>query len=138
MMMKMDRRAVLALMTGLAATTVTRPAAALSVADYSDADLPNLEAWGQPYLLDFYASWCGTCAAQQRVLDSLIKADRRYADILIVRVDWDKYGRGELASRLAIPRRSTLVMMRGTTELGRLVAETRQDKIAALLDLGVS
>lgn len=136
-MMKLDRRAALALMAGLAATAVTRPAAALMVSDYTEDSLPKLEAWGKPYLLDFYASWCVTCAAQQRVLDSLIKADPRFADILIVRVDWDKYSRGELATRLAIPRRSTLVMMQGKTELGRLVAETREDKIAALLELGV-
>lgn len=137
-MIKMDRRAALALMAGLAATAVTRPAAALSITDYTDEGLPAIEAWGKPYLLDFYASWCVTCAAQQRVLDSLIDADPRYAPILIVRVDWDKFGRGALAQRLAIPRRSTLVMMRGTTELGRLVAETREDRIAALLELGVS
>lgn len=136
--MKLDRRAALALMAGLAATAATRPAAALSTTDYTDESLPKLEAWGKPYLLDFYASWCVTCAAQQRVLDSLIKADPRYASILIVRVDWDKYGRGELVQRLAIPRRSTLVMMRGSTELGRLVAETREGRIAALLELGVS
>ena len=136
--MKIDRRAALALMAGLAATAVTRPAAALSVTDYTDAGLSAIEAWGKPYLLDFYASWCVTCAAQQRVMDSLIKADPRYAPILIVRVDWDKYGRSDLVQRLAIPRRSTLVMMRGTTELGRLVAETREDRIAALLELGVS
>lgn len=137
-MIKMDRRAALALMAGLASTVLTRPAAALMISDYSDEGLTKLEAWGKPYLLDFYASWCVTCAAQQRVLDSLIEADPRYADILIVRVDWDKFGRGELATRLAIPRRSTLVMMRGKTELGRLVAETREDKIAALLELGVA
>ncbi|WP_210321318.1 thioredoxin family protein [Devosia beringensis] len=137
-MMKIDRRAALALLAGLAATTVSGPASALAITDYSDDSLPKLEAWGKPYLLDFYASWCVTCAAQQRVLDSLIKADPRYASILIVRVDWDKYGRGELVQRMAIPRRSTLVMMRGATELGRLVAETREDKIAALLELGVS
>lgn len=137
-MSQFDRRAVLALLAGVAVTSLTGPAAALMISDYTDEGLPKLEAWGKPYLLDFYASWCVTCAAQQRVLDKLIKADPRYEPILIVRVDWDKFGRGELATRLAIPRRSTLVMMRGTEELGRLVAETREDKIAALLELGVS
>lgn len=133
-----DRRSVLALLAGIAATSVSGPAAALMISDYTEEGQPKIEAWGQPYLLDFYASWCVTCAAQQRVLDSLIKADPRFESILIVRVDWDKFGRGALATRLAIPRRSTLVMMRGTVELGRLVAETREDKIAALLELGVA
>ncbi|WP_224703595.1 thioredoxin family protein [Devosia aquimaris] len=135
-MTNLDRRTVLALMAGLAATSaLVPPAAALEIADYSQENLSKLQAWGKPYLLDFYASWCVTCAAQQRVLDDLTKAEAKYAAIPIVRVDWDTYGNGELAKSLAIPRRSTLVLMRGTTELGRLVAETREDKIAALLDL---
>ncbi|WP_137153197.1 thioredoxin family protein [Devosia sp. FKR38] len=138
-MTHLDRRAVLALMAGLVASSaLTAPASALDIADYSEENLAKLQAWGKPFLLDFYASWCVTCAAQQRVLDDLTKAEAKYAAIPIVRVDWDKYGNGELAKSLAIPRRSTLVLMRGTTELGRLVAETRQDQIAALLDLAGS
>lgn len=138
-MTHLDRRAVLALMAGLVASSaLTAPASALNIADYSEENLVKLQAWGKPFLLDFYASWCVTCAAQQRVLDDLTKAEAKYAAIPIVRVDWDKYGNGELAKSLAIPRRSTLVLMRGTTELGRLVAETRQEQIAALLDLAGS
>jgi thioredoxin 1 len=135
----LDRRAVLALLAGLAASSaLAAPASALDIADYSEENLTKLQAWGKPFLLDFYASWCVTCAAQQRVLDGLTKANAKYAAIPIVRVDWDKYGNGELSKALAIPRRSTLVLMAGTTELGRLVAETREDKIAALLDLAGS
>ena len=58
--------------------------------------------------------------------------------ITFIRVDWDEHGIGGLASSLAIPRRSTLVLLRGDEELGRLVADTRRDAIADLLNLALT
>jgi thioredoxin 1 len=137
--MLLSRRTTLALMTGLAALAVTRPAsAAAKFVDYSEASLAELAAGDQPYLIDFFATWCSTCAAQERVLNGLAGENPAYAAIPIVRVDWDEHSRGDLVRQMAIPRRSTLVMMRGTTELGRLVADTRRDAIAGLLDLAAS
>lgn len=137
--MLLSRRTTLALMTGLAALSVTRPAsAAAQFVDYTEASLAELAASGQPYLIDFFATWCSTCAAQERVLNGLAGENPAYAAIPIVRVDWDEHSRGDLVRQMAIPRRSTLVMMRGTTELGRLVADTRRGAIASLLDLAAS
>lgn len=132
------RRHLLAGLAGIGAASLLAPSGmALEVIDYSGPELAQLAATGKPYLMDFYATWCATCAAQQRVLDDL-QTDAAYADIPILRIDWDSYGNSELARSMAIPRRSTLVLMRGETELGRLVAETRKERIAALLDLARS
>lgn len=134
-----SRRQVLAGMAGLTiASIATGPAAALMIIPYSAIELESLQASGKPYVINFHATWCPTCAAQQRVLDALQGESAAYAAIPILRVDWDTYGDSDLARALAIPRRSTLVLMRGTTELGRLVAETRKERIAALLDLASS
>ena len=137
-MLKLHRRTVLALMAGVAVATMSGAAMALEVITYSEKTLAEAQASGQPYLLDFFATWCSTCAAQERVLESLVAGDPRYAAIPVIRVDWDQHSRGPLVASMGIPRRSTLVLMTGTTELGRLVAETRQDKIAGLLDLAAS
>lgn len=92
-------------------------------------------AGGEVIVLDFWASWCSTCAAQQRTLAALKAGNPDYeARIRFITVDWDQHGRGELARRLAIPRRSTLVALDGQVEIGRIVAGTRQAQIAALLD----
>ena len=126
-------------LTGLLAAgvagLVAAPARALQTVDYSPETLAGLQAGGEPFLIDFFATWCSTCAAQERVLEELADASSAYKAIPILRVDWDMFGNGELSRQLAIPRRSTLVMMRGTQELGRVVAETRRERIAALLDL---
>ena len=137
--MPVTRRTTLALLAGFAAIAATRPAsAAARLIDYSETTLAELAASGQPYLIDFFATWCSTCAAQERVLHGLAEANADYAAIPIIRVDWDQHSRGDLVRQMGIPRRSTLVMMRGTTELGRLVADTRPDAIAGLLDLASS
>ena len=130
------------LLSGLAGVSIlglmAGPSLALMIIPYTGSELDALAASGEPYVINFHATWCPTCAAQQRVLDALQGESAAYAAIPILRVDWDSYGNSELARNLAIPRRSTLVLMRGSAELGRLVAETRKEQIAALLDLAGS
>ena len=135
----LNRRQLLAGMAGLSIASIAAgPAAGLMIIPYTGSELESLQASGKPYVINFHATWCPTCAAQQRVLDALQGESAAYAAIPILRVDWDTYGDSDLARALAIPRRSTLVLMRGATELGRLVAETRKERIAALLDLASS
>jgi thiol-disulfide isomerase/thioredoxin len=137
--MLLNRRSALSLIACLTALGAVRPAsAAARVITYSEQTLAEVVASGEPYLIDFFATWCGTCAAQDRVLEGLAAESTIYAAIPIIRVDWDEHSRGDLVRKMGIPRRSTLVMMRGTTELGRLVADTRRDAIAGLLDLSGS
>ncbi|MCU0902559.1 MAG: thioredoxin family protein [Tabrizicola sp.] len=94
---------------------------------------------GKVVLLDFWASWCSTCAAQERVLAELKAENPEYEqNIAFFIVDWDEHGKGELSKALKIPRRSTLVALKGREELGRIVAGTSKADIKALLDLALA
>jgi len=125
---------------GAAGAAILLPAAlAAAPVDYRPGVVRDALAAGQTVFLDFKASWCTTCAAQEKVLTRLKQANPAYeANITFVNVDWDTYGRSTFAQRLNIPRRSTLVVLKGDGEIGRLVAETREDRIKALLDAALN
>ncbi|MDV4144570.1 thioredoxin family protein [Shimia sp. FJ5] len=128
----MKRRDFLA----LSAATLALPRAALASATaYTPGLVDERLAAGETVFLDFKASWCGTCKAQEKVINALKAEDPAYeANITFINVDWDDYAKDDLTRRLQIPRRSTLVVLRGDEELGRVVAETSRDGIKALMD----
>lgn len=133
------RLAIGATIAGFAALSLlaAAPAFALTATPYTPAALAAAKSSGKPFLIDFFATWCTTCRAQERVIEGLIGENPAYGTVPIIRVDWDEHERGELVRSMAIPRRSTLVVMQGDTELGRLVAETGKETIAKLLDLAL-
>ncbi|MEM6617357.1 MAG: thioredoxin family protein [Pseudomonadota bacterium] len=134
---KPSRRDVLFLSAG-ATLALTAPSLALEGAvEYSPKVLKSLQASGKPVLLDFSAKWCGTCRRQARVIEQLVSENPAYRNIQLVRVDWDKHRQSDIRQQLAVPRRSTLIMLKGEQELGRIVAQTSVKAIQALLETGV-
>jgi len=72
------------------------------------------------------------------VINALLEENPAYAQgVSFINVDWDQWGEGDLVKQLNIPRRSTLVVLKGDQELGRIVAGTAKDKIKALMDLAL-
>lgn len=103
--------------------------------DYTPGLVTERLAAGDTVFLDFKADWCTTCRAQERVLEALKAANPAYEEnVTFIDVDWDLHGNSELATSLNIPRRSTLVAIKGEQELGRIVAGTAQADIQALMD----
>lgn len=132
----MNRRTFLAL-TG---ATIAAPAA-LRAAPliYTEGLVQERLAAGETVFLDFKASWCTTCRAQERVIGRLKGENPAYeAAVTFIDVDWDEHGRGTLATTLNIPRRSTLVVLKGNQELGRIVAGTSQREIQQLMDTALT
>lgn len=125
-------------LTGLA--TLAAPSfASAAPLDYTEGLAKEHLAKGEVVFLDFTADWCGTCKAQERVLNALKASNPDYeAKVTFIDVDWDKHGKGTLVSELNIPRRSTLVVMKGEDELGRIVAGTGEAEIKALMDVALA
>lgn len=132
----MQRRAFLA--AGAAFAFVPLSAQA-EILDYTPGLVDSLLAEGKTVFVDFKADWCTTCARQERVIGSLLSRNPAYAEaVTFVNVDWDRYRRDPLTERLGIPRRSTLVVLKGEEELGRIVAGTGESLIRGLMDTALA
>ena len=95
-------------------------------------------AAGKTVFIDFYTDWCSTCRAQGKIIRDLMASNPAYEqNITFVKVDWDRHAQSELATRLNIPRRSTLVVLKGDKELGRIVAGTSRREIQKLMDVAL-
>ena len=107
--------------------------------DYEPGVIADLLAEGKTVFVDYAASWCSTCKAQERAITALRTANPAYDQALtFVRVDWDDFGSHVVATSRNIPRRSTLLVLKGDEELGRIVAGTRKSDIQALMDTGLN
>ena len=132
----MKRRTFLATAAGAASASALPFAARASMVNYVPGLINERLAAGETLFIDFYASWCGTCQAQRRVIEALWAENPAYLEhITPIEVDWDTYGRSELSMSMNIPRRSTLVAVAPDgAEIGRLVAQTGRDAIKGLMD----
>ncbi|MDJ0630692.1 MAG: thioredoxin family protein [Rhodobacter sp.] len=129
----MHRRCFLATVAAFAATP------ALAVTEYTPGLVAERLAAGDTVFLDFTASWCSTCAAQARVIEALKAENPAYEQaVTFIDVDWDTYRTAEITRSLNIPRRSTLVVLKGDQELGRIVAGTSRAQIEALMNTALT
>ncbi|MCF2906130.1 thioredoxin family protein [Octadecabacter sp. CECT 8868] len=121
------------------ATTLIPFAVQAAGVPYTEGLVQERLAAGETVFLDFKASWCTTCRAQERVINSIKADNSAYEDaITFIDVDWDEFGRSQLVNDLNIPRRSTLVVLKGEAELGRIVAGTRPADIQELMDVALN
>ncbi|SMP04218.1 thioredoxin family protein [Shimia sagamensis] len=131
----MHRRTFLA----SASATLVLPMAARASINYTPGLVKKHLAAGDTVFLDFKTDWCTTCAAQERAINALKQSNPAYDEaITFINVDWDQHSNSELARTLKIPRRSTLVALKGDQELGRIVAGTSKSKIKDLLDTALT
>ena len=73
------------------------------------------------------------------MLEKLRASNSKYGkSINFVLIDWDTFSSHDVTISRRIPRRSTLVLIKGGKETGRLVAEISEGKIKALLDNGLN
>ena len=135
-----NRRLFLSSALALAATPLLEPtmARASDFVEYTPGVIDAALTEGRTVFVDYSATWCGTCRRQERVVNNLRSSNPAYDQAMtFVRVDWDTYRTHEVAVRRSIPRRSTLLVLKGNQELGRIVAGTSATEIRLLMDKGL-
>ena len=58
--------------------------------------------------------------------------------ITFVLIDWDTFKSDSITTSRKIARRSTLVLIKGGVEIGRLVAQASEQKLRAFIDAGLN
>jgi len=86
---------------------------------------------GGPVLLHVSATWCGTCAAQRAVLDKL-DGNAAFKPLTLFSIDYDT--EKAVMRSFDVRERSTLIAFKAGREVGRLVGETQEGAIKALLE----
>jgi thioredoxin 1 len=130
----MNRRHLLA---GLALATVTLPpinAFAFTKSGFEKNAFEAAQSAGDPILLHVAAAWCETCQAQKAVLDKLEK-DPTLSKYVIFWIDFDT--EKDVMRSFGVRGRSTLIAFKGKAEVGRLVGDTREASIKALMAKGL-
>ena len=128
----MNRR--FALLSLASAALIVTGQVAFAAADlplYKKSDFDAAQAAGKPILLHIAATWCETCQAQRAVLDKLEK-DQAFKDYVIITIDFDT--QKDVMRSFKANSRSTLIVFKGSHELGRMVAITKPAAIKALLE----
>jgi thioredoxin 1 len=123
----MDRRLMLAL---AGSALFALPVLAATDSQFATAGFEAAQAAGKPIVLHISATWCETCQAQRAVLDKLEK-DAAFADFQIMTIDFDT--QKDAMRSFKVVDRSTLVVFKGKTEVGRVMGDTKLGSIKALL-----
>lgn len=128
----MNRREFMALGAAISVALPISSAQAATV-EYTPGVAETAMANGERIVLRFYTNWCSTCARQERVINSLrAEMPQIDSDMTVIEVNWSEYSDSELARQFNVPRRSTIIALKGNEELGRSVAGTSTDDIRAL------
>lgn len=86
----------------------------------------SLQNKGELVLIDVHASWCPTCAKQQKIVSSF-KEKHPEVPLHVLTVDFDD--QKEWVKHFRAPRQSTLLLYRGDEQVWFSVAETRAEVI---------
>ena len=126
----LNRRFVIGALA-LGATLALSPlASAMSPQTYNQKSFEAAQAAGKPILLHITAPWCPTCKAQAPILSKL-EGTPKFKNLVVLNIDFDTSK--DLLRKLRVAQQSTLIVFKGSREMGRSTGDTNPASIKALL-----
>jgi thioredoxin 1 len=104
---------------------------AASKAPFTPERFAALQEQNALVLLDVFATWCPTCAQQQKVL-AAYREQQPDVPLHTLTIDFDD--QKEFVRKFGAPRQSTLILYRGKERIWFSVAETKAEVIFAELN----
>ncbi len=97
---------------------------------YTQEKQDALNKAGKPILVVVHADWCGTCRAQEQILEQLLP-QAEFRGVSTLRIDFD--AQKQAVRSFGVRYQSTLIVFKGGKEVTRVTAETDRERIAELL-----
>lgn len=114
-------------LTIMLTSTISVPAAG----QFDNKAFEAAQSAGKTILIDVYAPWCPTCRQQRPIIESVQKENPA---LVVFEVDFDNAK--DVLKRFGVRYQSTLIVFRGTTEVGRSTGDTDPNRIRALIAKG--
>ena len=89
----------------------------------------SLKNGDKPFVVDFWATWCGPCRMMAPILEEIAAEEERFA---VGRVDTDQ--NPALAQRFGISSIPTLMLFKGQEVLALLVGAMPKEKLMAEIE----
>lgn len=103
---------------------------ALEIQEYKEKDHFADKASDNKYVLHFYAEWCSVCLAQKRAMQKFDgDPDFKNLKVYLVDFDWQR----KLKAEFGVERQSTVILFKGSREIGRSLAVTDPEKLKEFL-----
>lgn len=109
---------------------VAAPAFAQQGSKFAPETLAEAQKAGKTVLVEISAPWCPVCKAQQPIIGKLLTTDK-YKSFVKLDVDFDS--QKAALKQLNAQKQSTLIVYKGSKEVGRSVGDTSAASIEALL-----
>lgn len=136
----MRRNSSLALLTafatGVPAIMTTAPAFAASpaVRPFDQAAFDAAQKSGKPILVWVHAPWCPVCRKQAKTI-ARVTAQPAYRDMQLFRIDYDT--QKPMWQKFGATMQSTVIAFHGNFETARIVHETDDGKVSAVIQSAI-
>ena len=98
---------------------------------FDDQSFKQAQAAGKTILVDVPAFWCPTCRRQRPIVEQI---EKETPNLVVYEVDFDTAK--ETLRHFRVQYQSTLIVFKGTEEVGRSTGETDPTRIRALIAKG--
>ena len=126
----LSRRMVLGVFAG-AGMVLAASAEAAEKVPFDRTAYEAAVAASRPILIEISAPWCPTCKRQKPIIGEILN-DPRFADLVVLEVDFDT--QGDIVRAFGAQRQATLIAYKGSVETARAVGITNRDDIYTLVE----
>lgn len=101
---------------------------------YTKAAFDSAKKSGSTVVVDFHANWCPTCKKQEPMLNEIVNM-KGYEQVVALQADFDDAK--DLKKELNVTKQSTVIVFKGSKEVGRSTGVTEKSELKNLIDKGL-